>query len=124
MDARIYVLGAIIVFLSVFLSLLVKVQDDAAAAVAVFRGAHTYSATLIVLNVLMVVAAIAQLVLVGGRARLTKRLTLRGLLSKRKSSRSNMATVAEPDIVVEDASSVTDAAPYDTVPVRRQSTVA
>jgi hypothetical protein len=124
MDARIYVLGSIIVFLSVFLSLLVKVQDDAAAAVAVFRGAHTYSATLIVLNILMVVAAIAQLVLVGGRARLTKRPTLRGLLSKRKSSRSNMATVAESDIVVEDSSSITDVAPYDTIPVRRQSTVA
>jgi hypothetical protein len=72
----------------------------------------------------MVVAAFAQLALVGSRARSTKRPTLRGLRSKRRSSSSNMAAVTEPDIEVEDSSSVTDVATYDTIPVRRQSTVA
>jgi hypothetical protein len=125
MDARIYVLEAIIVFLSVFLSLLVKVQADAVAVIAVFRGAHTYSATLIVLNILMVVAAIAQLVLLGSRAKLTQRPSLRGLRLRWKSSSSKMATtVTEPDVVVDDASSFTDVAPFDTLPVRRESTVA
>jgi hypothetical protein len=126
MDARIYVVGAIIVFLSVFLSLLVKVQADA-AAIAVFRGSRTYSATLIVLNILMVLAAIAQLALVGSRARLAQRPSLRGLLVARfrkKGASSNNPTITEPDIVADDSNDGTVEAPYDTSPVRRESTIA
>jgi hypothetical protein len=124
MDARIYVLGAIIVFLSVFLSLLVKVQDDAAAAVAVFRGAETYSATLIALNILMVLAAIAQLVLVGKRAWLAQRPSFMGLRFSSMSG-SKMAAVSEHSHTVAatttsftTAAAAAAAAPYYTLPIR------
>jgi hypothetical protein len=68
MDTRIYIFGAIIVFLSMFMSLLVKVQDG----ITTFRGSQTYSATLVGMNILMVIAAIAQLTYVAKRAWIAK----------------------------------------------------
>jgi hypothetical protein len=78
MDARIYVLGGSIVFLSLFLSLLVKVQSGADNT---FQGSDTYSMTLVILNLLMVLAAVAQLMLVGKRAWLSKQTSFMGLRS-------------------------------------------
>jgi hypothetical protein len=68
MDTRIYIFGALIVFLSMFMSLLVKVQDG----ITTFKGSQTYSATLVTMNVLMVIAAIAQLTYVAKRAWIAK----------------------------------------------------
>jgi hypothetical protein len=68
MDTRIYIFGAIIVFLSMFMSLLVKVQDG----ITTFKGSQTYSATLVSMNILMVIAAIAQLTYVAKRAWIAK----------------------------------------------------
>jgi hypothetical protein len=126
MDASIYVLGAIIVFLSVFLSLLVKIQADAAAAVAVFHGTKTYTATLIALNVLMVLAAFAQLVLVGKRALVAQRPSLRGFRLRSMSGRK-MAAVSEhgdsEGTASSNSTSFITVAPYDSLPVRRESSV-
>jgi hypothetical protein len=86
MDTRIYVFGAIIVFLSMFLSLLVKIQTGANIS---FPGSSTYSVTLIVMNILLVLAALTQLVLVGRRAWLSKQsvATLkRGISFKQKTA--------------------------------------
>jgi ABC-type transporter Mla maintaining outer membrane lipid asymmetry permease subunit MlaE len=62
MDTRIYVLGAIIVLFSVFLSLVVKVQDNNDLT---RQEAQVFTIVLIVLNVLLVVASLVQLVLAG-----------------------------------------------------------
>jgi hypothetical protein len=63
-DTQIYILGCIIVFLSMFLSLLVKVQ---AGVDQQFEGSQAYSALLISLSILMVVAAVCQLLTVARR---------------------------------------------------------
>jgi hypothetical protein len=62
-DTGIYVSGSIIIFLSMFLSLLVKVnvsQDDT-------ESQHAFSVLLILMNIGMILATIAQVTLVGRR---------------------------------------------------------
>jgi nitrogen fixation/metabolism regulation signal transduction histidine kinase len=86
MDARIYVLGASIVFLGLFLSLLVKVQSGADRT---FQGSDTYSMTLVILNLLMVLAAVPQLMLVGKRAWLSKQTSFMSLRSTTTVSTSS-----------------------------------
>jgi hypothetical protein len=63
-DAGVYITGSTIIFLSMFLSLMVKVdisEDDA-------ESQHVFSILLIILNVGMIIATIAQVAFVGKRS--------------------------------------------------------
>jgi hypothetical protein len=113
-----------IVFLSLYLSLLVKVQNGTDST---FHGSDTYSITLVILNILMVVAAFAQLVLVGKRAWLTKQTSFMGLRSiaigSRKSSvidnnviGTSSGTMNSQNIIIAPTYSTTS-------PIRRESSV-
>jgi hypothetical protein len=75
LDGRIYTVGAMIIFLSMFLSLAMKVDlsnetDDSQDAFAVI---------LVILNILMIGAAVVQMVFVGRRAYMLRQNSMLGI---------------------------------------------
>jgi hypothetical protein len=74
-DGRIYTVGALIIFLSMFLSLLMKVKISDETK----DSQYAFAVILVILNVLMVGAALAQMAFVGRRAYMSRQKSVLGI---------------------------------------------
>jgi hypothetical protein len=76
LDGAIYTIAALVVFLSMFLSLAMKANISKETS----DSQHAFAVVLVLLNVGMIVAALVQIVLVGCRAYLARQNCVSGLV--------------------------------------------
>jgi hypothetical protein len=76
LDGAIYTIGALIVFLSMFLSLAMKADISKETS----ASQHAFAVVLVLLNIGMIVAALVQIVLVGHRAYLARQNSVLGIV--------------------------------------------
>jgi hypothetical protein len=98
LDANIYTTGAMIVFLSMFLSLAIKSNISSED----HQSQKVFAAVLVILNIALLSAALVQIVLVGRRAWFSRQTSVLGLGRLQRSSSSRIHALASPTADVDE----------------------